>query len=171
MNMKINDEDAEKMKADAVNREQRRRAEKQGKTGKGFLEKIVSDLKDKAQEVQSNPAGVDIPMPDHQDIDDSCIMWTWDRMGFIVNAFYFKKDDNKYNLPAGTYAVKIYLGNISDGMKLATADQTGTLAGVLMSAHMWENKWREHAGEYLAMDGVLEPKKSDDKEVEDSNND
>lgn len=167
MSMKINDEDAEKMKADAVNREQRRRAEKQGKTGKGFLEKIVSDLKDKTQEVQSNPAGVDIPMPDRQEIGESCIAWYWEKdLNFDVVARYIKSVDNIWQQPVGYYFVEVILHTPE-----FNGGETGTLAGVLMSAHMWENKWREHAGEYLAMDGVLEPKKSDDKEIEDSNND
>lgn len=114
----------------------------------------------KARQGQGGHGGIDMPMPDNQNIGKEHITWQWRRGFFVVEAIFIKSDDNMWQKPAETYWVSVNLekriGTLLD------AEQAKELAGVMGSAYQWESRWTQHAGQYLAHDGVLPPVEDED---------
>ena len=109
---------------------------------------------------KSNGLSGELPMADEQSIAPESIVWVWSLEGFIVRATYYKQHSGHF-MP-GEFTIELYRESYS----LLTAEQSKSLAEVLLSAARWRDTWQINAGAYLANDGKLQasPQSSDDAE-------
>ena len=100
------------------------------------------------QPEEPNPMAMTISKPDEQDIGDVCIMWRWVSGRYVVLAYYARKENNLESMPAGSYWVRY---EPTDDYPLS-AEESKSLAEILMSAYRWKDIWQNYMGEFFLAD-------------------
>ncbi|QLF83962.1 hypothetical protein SEA_BECKERTON_77 [Mycobacterium phage Beckerton] len=104
-----------------------------------------------AREQRPGDATGQLPKPDYQGHEDEYIHWRWDVCEEAsVSARYYTSDSVDGRFDKGEYQVGVQMVTPSETF---APDEARRFGECLISAHIWENRWRGFTGEYLANGG------------------